>query len=646
MSYKQAILRDDPISFWPLDGRSELRTYGVLLLEYPAYQDYINGEPTYNDEIGSKTVLDESNFGNHGAFVVGSPNFDDVTPLITHSSYDTNLNGCKIDENVRIDIFNAYGSFQKGYEHKTFGIEFWLLIPNPTETKSEILNLHNRETTSDKRVEIYVQEDFIYFTVFFSNGLNVTTKKQVYSWNQPIHVFALIKDGVINIFINGSTDESVSIPTSYKYYSDYYSKFNLGPSSTGNHFTINGLAFYDKSLTNSQILNHMFWGQRDSSPVVSSNQTDVSHFLFDNSSGQTIFSKQFINSSLYRLGTLSNIITDGTGLTLQSTQMSGSATGTWIYPLTLFSYLNFNGAEISWDSSASNSSLDNNYVIVEVSYDNGVTYLNVNNGKSFPNFLSNFSEQNSAQCLIKVTLYSSDTSAGKQPRIDNLSIKVYSSINQISDSGLFEINPAMGTSYMIKNNNNNIFSRSKNLGILFSSQDIGSNPGYAIISSASNSTYQTIEFWMSYNGAGSAVLDTGLGNADLYIDESSVLQNTVAGSTLYVNGIDRSSSSITISNGEVYHVVLVYPATKSSNIFLNGSTDTSKIPSEASYGYITIYPEALSLTNVKDRYLSFITVKTGVINDSSTSIGTLSEYSGTNTQINNGQALIYYTHIQ
>ena len=149
----------------------------------------------------------------------------------------------------------------------------------------------------------------------------------MYSWNQPIHVFALIKDGVINIFINGSTDESVSIPTSYKYYSDYYSKFNLGPSSTGNHFTINGLAFYDKSLTNSQILNHMFWGQRDSSPVVSSNQTDVSHFLFDNSSGQTIFSKQFINSSLYRLGTLSNIITDGTGLTLQSTQMPGSATG-------------------------------------------------------------------------------------------------------------------------------------------------------------------------------------------------------------------------------------------------------------------------------------------------------------------------------
>ena len=46
MSYKQAILRDDPISFWPLDGRSELRTYGVLLLEYPAYQDYINSEPT------------------------------------------------------------------------------------------------------------------------------------------------------------------------------------------------------------------------------------------------------------------------------------------------------------------------------------------------------------------------------------------------------------------------------------------------------------------------------------------------------------------------------------------------------------------------------------------------------------------------
>jgi len=646
MSYKQAILRDDPVSFWPLDGSATLRTYGTLLLQYPAYQDYINNEPEYSAEIGSSTVTDESNFGNHGAFVIGSPNFNDVTTLVTHANYDTNLNGCKITENIKIDIFNAYDVFQKGYENKTFGIEFWLLIPESSQTKFNIFNLHNKETTSDKRIEIYVQQDFIYFTVFFSNGLSITTKKQVYSWTQPIHVFASIKDGSINIFVNGVTDESVSIPTNYKYYSDSYSKFSLGPANSNQYFIINGLAFYDKYLSNSEILNHMFWAQRDSNPTIVSNQTNVSHFSFNNTSGQTIFSKQFVNSALYGLGTLSNIIADGVGLTLQQTALPSAATGTWVYPLAIFSYLPFNSAEITWDSSSYDELSLNNYAIVEVSYDNGTTYNLLSNGKRIPYFLSNFSTSNSAQCLIKVTLYSTDTSTGKQPRIDNLSIKVYSSISQVSDSGLFQIQPATGTSYFIRNDNTNILARSKNLGIKFSAQDPLSNPGHAIIFSPSSSSYESIEFWIEYDGAGSAVLDTGTGTTDLYIDSSNILQNTIVGSTLYVNGINRSLSPITLSNGEFYHVVLVYPNTKTSDILLNGSYDISKTPSEASYGYLTIYPEALTLSEVKSRYLSFISVKTGVLKDSSTIMGTLSEYSGTNTQLNNGQSLIYYTHIQ
>jgi hypothetical protein len=646
MSYKQAVLRDDPISFWPLSGGSSLRTYATLLLEYPTYQDYFNNESTYLQEIGSISITDESNFGNHGAFTLGSPNFQDVTTLITYSSNDTNTSGCKINSNIGIDILNVYNVFQQGHEKQTFGIEFWLLMPGSSNTQSVIFDLHGVVTPGSsiqERLQIYAKEDFIYFKIYFSNGLSLVTKKQVYSWNTPINIFVSVKDKTMNIYVNGITDESISIPDNYQYYLDSKSIFNIGP--TNSYFTINGLAFYDKILSSRQIINHMYWAERDSSPINYSNQTNVSNFALTTNSGKKIFSKKFVDTIGYNEGSLSNIVTDGAGITLAATSNSVAATGIWKYQLTTFSYLGYGGAEITWDSSSYESNSSGRYVIVEVSYDDGTTYYPVINGKKIPYFLSNFNSSFSAQCLIRVTLYSPDTSTGLQPRIDNLNINVYSSINEISDSGLFQISPVSNTSYTFKNDTTNIISRSRNLGINFSAQDPSDNPGYAIISSVTGSTYQAIEFWMEYNGAGSAVLDTNTGTIDLYIDSSNVLQNTISGSTLYINGINRNLSPVTLSNGEIYHVLLIYPFIKTSNIILNGSHDGSKTPSDASYGYITIYPSTLTSSQVLSRYKSFITVQTGTVKDQVTIIGTLQEYSGTSSQVNNGQPVIYHTHV-
>jgi hypothetical protein len=645
MSYKNAVLRDNPLSFWPLDGTTsgQQATYGNLLLQYGTYQDYLDDQTNYSQSLYSTTINDESNYERQGAYALGNLIFQDVTPLITHHNYDTYFSGCKITDSVSIENLNTYNVFQKNYENKTFGIEFLLLIQDTTDSDNVIMTLN---AGTHQRMKIYANSDFLYFTLNFSNGESVTTKKQVSSWDKPINVFAVVKDKLMSIYVNSVTDEIISIPNDYQYYADSNTRFKVGPASSGMSFTINGLAFYDKILSPSQLLNHMFWVERDSSPTNYSNQIDISHFNFNLNSGKTIFSKQFVDSTTYNLGSLSNIITDKSGITLAKTTSSETGIGTWTYPLAISSYSDFVGAEISWDSGAYNYSSSGNYVVVEVSYDNGTTYFKVNNGKTFPYFLSNFSSTFSAQCLIRVTIYSSDTSIINQPRLDNLNIKIYSSIDEISDSGLFRISPAPSSTYMIKNDDSNILTRSKNLGILFSSQDPMSNPGYATISKTTSSTYQSIEFWMRYDGLGSAVLDTNTGTTDLYIDNSNVLQNTIVGSTLYVNGVNRNSSPITLTNGEIYHVVLVYPSTKSSNILLNSSHDVSKTPSEATYGYITIYPNSLTSSQVNTRYLSFISVVAGVVRDNTSPIGQLQEYSGTNDQANNGQAVIYHTHIQ
>ena len=655
MSYKEAVLRDNPLSYWPLDGQSTTKTYASLLSSYATYQDYLNNESTYSQEAGASSIQDVSNFGNHGAFTLGSPNFQDVTALIAHSNQDTNLNGCLINSTISVSITNSYapnngagGVFQKGYEQKTFGIEFWLLMPGSLNYTCNLINL---KAASNTRMQVYSNNDFIYFTLYFSNGLSLTTKKQVYSWDQPIHVFVGFKDRKMTVFVNGIADESIVIPNSYVFYSDSTSTFNVGPAASNTFFTINGLAFYDRVLSTNEIKNHMYWAHRDSNPITYSNQTNVSNFSFDNNSGQHIFSKQFTNSFSYGQGTFSNVIVDNAGITLAKTSGKSAVTGTWIYPLVVASYENFAGVSLSWDTAAyinnvSTSLISDRYVNVSVSYDSGATYCSVVNGKSFPYFLSNYATSFSGQCLIKVTLYSSDTSSGPQPRIDNLNVDVYSNISKISDSGLFQISPASSTTYMLKKDTSNILSRSRNLGIRFSAQDPSSKPGYAVISSTTSSAYQSIEFWMEYDGAGSAILDTdSTGTADLWINSSNVLQNSISESTLYVNGISRNSSPITLTNGEVYHVVLIYPSSRTSNVLINGSYDSSKIPSEATYGYITLYPSTLTLTQVQSRYLSFIAINTSVANDSITSVGSVLEYSGTFSQINNGQPITFHTHV-
>ena len=112
-----------------------------------------------------------------------------------------------------------------------------------------------------------------------------------------------------------------------------------------------------------------------------------------------------------------------------------------------------------------------------------------------------------------------------------------------------------------------------------------------------------------------------------------------------MNGIQRNSSPITLVHGEVYHITVVYPYNKIHNILINDSYDGSKSPCLASYGYITIYPSLLTSSEVQARYLSFISVYTGIARDSVTSLGSILEYAGSITNINNGQPISFHRHI-
>lgn len=601
MSYKHKILSTLPLGYWRLRSSS------------------------ITDETTS------ANNGTGGSTVVTSQ----VTPIVTSFNTDTNMNGCKVNSSTAVNISNIYNAYKYGYENEAFGVEFWCKLDS-SHSNQNIIRIGNSNV-----MRIYVNADTIYFAVNTSTGI-YTTKKKVYSWDYPFHVFAISDNHSIKIYINGLSDETIEFPGTSTYTS-HTANFIIGPST--NPFIISDLAFYDRSLSVKEIRSNMLWAQRDSNPTFYSNQGSTSHFNFNKNSGQLIDSQTFLSTQDYKKGELTNLIADGTGLTIEPTVSATSVYGEWVYPYTVTSYTDFKGVNIYWDTATNSaSSVSNQYARVFISYDGGVNYYEVINGKSVPYFTLNYASYLTAQALIKVVLFTPDAST-YQPRIDNLIINVYSGLQVISDSGLYRIYPKSDFNATIKRHDKNVLSGSSELGIQFEPQESGATPGIGVISPTTETSNYAIEFWFKWNGSGTAILDSGRGNPDLYIS-SSALYNNVPSGKVYLNGIDVTNSNPAISSDNIYHVIVVYPSESSNAILINGTFDDSKTPSRASYGYITIYPNTLTQGQVTERYLSYLTTQIGSIYDQATNFGSILEYSSANSSmINSGRALLSHRRV-
>lgn len=601
MSYKHKILSTLPLGYW---------------------------------RLRSSSIIDETITGNNGtggSTIVTSQ----VTPIVTSFNTDATMNGCKINGSSAVNISNIYNAYKYGYENEAFGIEFWCKLDS-SHSNQNIIRVGNSNV-----MRIYVNSDTMYFSVNTTGGI-YTTKKKVYSWDYPFHVFAISDNHSIKIYINGLSDETIFIDNADNYTS-HSSNFIIGPST--NPFVISDLAFYNRSLSLKEIRSNMLWAQRDSDPTFYSNQGSTSHFNFDKNSGQLIDLQTFLSPQDYNKGEFNNIIADGTGLTIEETETATSVYGEWVYPYVVTSYSDFKGINIYWDTASNNSSsVSMQYARVFISYDGGSNYYEVINGKSVPYFISNYSSYLTAQALIKVVLFTPDAST-YQPRIDNLTIGVYSGLQVISDSGLYRIYPRSDFNSTFRINDKNILSGSNNLGIQFEPQEPGTNPGMGVISPTIETSYYAVEFWFKWNGTGSAILDSGRGSADLYIS-SSTLHNNVSTGKVYLNGVDVTNSNPSISSDNIYHIIVVYPASSSNAILINGTYDNSKTPSKASYGYITLYPGTLNQTEVTARYLSYLTTQIGSIYDHSTNFGSILEYSSSNSSmINSGMPLLSHRHV-
>jgi len=656
MSYKQAVLRDDPVAYWPLTGTVNLRTYATLLEEYATYQEFLLSEDTYGYQTGSFYFEDLSVNSNHAAVAFGThlPTFQDILTLNSRSFDDANINGCKITDTSVISIYDVYNFFDKNQENKIFGAEFWVLFNDNPSKNVNLLSVY--DSLSQINVfEVYAYNNAIYLTVRNSTE-SYTTKKEIFSWDKKMNVFLSYSERNIEVMVNGIADETISIPNTFKFIgNDYpYLKYKIGPAETGKNFIINDLAFYTRKLSINEIRNHMVWANVNSDPEFAALQGSAYHFNIKERNEMIHLQKTFTKTDDYNLGVYSNLVPDKNGLKIQQTSAGGSQTGYWQYNFPIVQYTDFAGVDISWDSGFTpNYSIANmEYVKVYSSYDNGQTWNQVYSNKIVPYFLSRASSASSAQLLVKVIMNSTDTSDELQPRLDNLRITIYKNLNIPSDSGEFILSPVASQTYMIRQNENTLISRDRNFGIHFVNQNPNAGyPGTALINSVNSAEYRTIEFWFKYescqNNTLGAVLDTATVNGvDLYVNPSTsaLTSNLGPNGTLYVNGVAQNNT-YTVVPGETYHITLTYNQSTSNQIYLNGSTDGLSMPLQAMYGFVTLFPNKLSSSEVQSRYLSYITIKSAVVYDSTTSLGSVVEYVGSSsTSINGGLAVIAHDH--
>ena len=656
MSYKQTVLRDDPIAYWPLTGTTNLRTYATIIEEYQTYQEWLNAEGTYGYQPGSFYFEDVSVNKNHAAVSFGTqlPTFQDVVTLNSRLVGDATINGCKIQDNSVISIFDIYDFFDKNYENGIFGAEFWVLFPDNPSTQVNLLSVYDSSQNINV-LSAYVYNNAIYLTVTGSTG-TYTTKKEIFSWDKKIHVFLSYSERNIQIMVNGISDEVVSVPTNFKFITGghAYVKYRVGPAESGKDFIVNDLAFYTRKLSLNEIRNHMVWANINSNPEYAAIQGSAYHLNLTERNDMIHLQKKFTLPSDYNLGTYSGLIPDQNGLTIKQTSTAGSQYGIWQYNFPIVQYRNFAGVSISWDSGVTPySSSGAEYAKVSASYDGGATWNNVLSNQIVPYFLSKASTAALAQLLVKVELNSTDTSQLIQPRIDNLNIVIYKSLNIPSDAGGFVLSPISSQTYMVRQDKEDILSREKNFGIHFVNQNPGTGyPGTAIINSTNNTSYKTIEFWFKYEGCQNtslgAVLDTAtVAGVDLYVNPSTSVLTSNLGSNgiLYVNGVVQPTGQYTIVAGESYHIVLAYNTSTTNPIYINGSTDGLSTPLQAMYGFITLFPGQLSPTDIGTRYLGYLSTQTSVVYDSVTTLGTISEYFGSDpTSINGGLAVIAHDH--
>ena len=263
MAYRESIISESPISFWPLDDDS---TLGV--------------------------IREATGKGIDGSYA-GSI-FDKAIPLVANGKYGTRL----LDSTSRLyfPLPGAFGSgtswedahiWSKGKEKQAFSIELYLKVNNSDTTIDSEVVVFGK--TSPSIYGIYLLGNKIYFKP--DPNLDYQVAYQVPDWNRRFHIVATYTSSEIRMIINGT--EIVS----KKYNGDFEFSDNPGyMASYGSSYiyTIDAVALYKYVVSSTNAIDHTYMSRKTLTKSAYYNKNSQVYYLPNNN--ECLISSKFYNN--------------------------------------------------------------------------------------------------------------------------------------------------------------------------------------------------------------------------------------------------------------------------------------------------------------------------------------------------------------
>lgn len=579
MSYKYAVLKDNPIAFYRLDevASSDITSYDILKTMFPTYQDLKDSGISYA-AISGLPVYDFS--GNFNDGFATNASSKKVMPLFSGGE-----RGTQVLPDTGI-YYPVKGIASKFYPDNIFSIEAWVLINNTTTSRVNLVSDPNNN------IGLFYENGNIVFSV---QGQEVS---YTYPQSESMHIVGTFSPGNIALYINSELKNALSLDN-FKFTNSTVS-FLSGLSSI--EFFIDGVAFYKTELSQKQIGTHYNYGIKNTN--VASIVYPDGGYLFSMNSSRIKPSFRYSYPIAKKWSDVANenisISADQSYLYFEETQTQESKQFVFTDYIVVPSYLGITTSQIYWDGAVRG-------IKIEVSLDNQ-NWLECTNGSSIPYFNKN---EDAFQDVIFIKVTMSTTDSRKfLPILKSIDLVFFEDQSFYSDNSSFRV--VSDYEYCLPEKNSRPLSFNKNNGLfMFNGKGFGIEHDINV---------RSVEMLFTPNGSATVLISTN--NESFSWNSAGVISKTGIDS-IYVNG-ENVTNAVNTSEyfipGIQHHIILNLNQDVSTNIKFNQNQSGSVSGGRNLYNNLAIYPIALTSDIVSRHYLNYIGLHSIIIEDTSISL--------------------------
>lgn len=579
MSYKYKILKDKPLAFYMLEEvrSGDSTDYTNLLSQFATYQDLKDNGISYAT-LSGMPVWDSSGNGFNGFATDASDH--ELMPIIAGA-----IRGTEVKPITSLQ-YPVKGIASKEYSDDEFSIEIWASLPKTTGGLLKIVG------DIDNNIGIFYENGTVTFAV---QGQSISETLDV---TEALHIVGVFTSNSISLYIDGALRQE-KLLNNFLFTNESIS-FKSGNSV--DTFVIDGLAFYKKALTPSQINSHYLDGNVETPTSQIVNTDSGILFSLNLKKTKSVYEYNYPESSPWINFANENVklSADQSSIYIEKTETPTEKTFTFTDSVIVPNYLDIVSSLIYYN--------DDSYgTTIEVKID-GQPWVECKNAMPLPYFNKN--ENNFVDTLdIRVTMYSSDTTK-YFPRLKNIKILFFADKDCYSDNSGERIFSEYDYGLPHMNHLNLSYCKMNGISMM---------DGHGFTTDHQDNV-KTLEMIFTPNGESNVLFSTD--NALYGWDTlGNIYSNNVV--SVHINAIDVTSDtniSDHFVNGYPYHVVIVLEDGVGTNIKFNQNQDDSEYGGNNIYSNIALYDYELTEDEIHNHYLLYTDRYAHTINDSFFSI--------------------------